>query len=86
MPRYYFDIVVGARRISDLDGHDLPNTQAARDQACKEIRSLLSNRTADMLDAKDCHIEVNDGARRFLFKVHISEGYDKPTRHASRND
>jgi hypothetical protein len=39
-----------------------------------------------MLDPKDCHVEVNDEAHRFLFKVDISEGYGvKSRRHERRN-
>jgi hypothetical protein len=86
MPRYYLDIVIGTRRIPCHDGYELPNPQAAHDQACREIRSLLSNQTAGMLDPKDCHVEVNDEAHRFLFKVDISEGYGvKSRRHERRN-
>jgi hypothetical protein len=77
MPRYFFDIVIGARRIPDQDGQELPGSKAARDRAYAEIRSLLSNRMVDMLHADDCHIEINDEARRFLFKVDLSEAYER---------
>jgi hypothetical protein len=53
----------------------LSDGQAARNRAYEEIRSLLSNRMVDMLDRGDCHVEVNDQARRFLFKVDLSEAY-----------
>ena len=75
MPHYYFDIVIGTRRIPDQDGQDLADGQAARDRAHEEIRSLLSKRMIGMLDREDCHVEVNDQAHRFLFKVDLSEAY-----------
>ncbi len=75
MPRYYFDIVIGTRRIPDVDGQDLADGQAARNRAYEEIRSLFSNRMVDMLDRGDCHVEVNDQQHRFLFKVDRSEAY-----------
>jgi hypothetical protein len=65
MQRYYFDIVVGTRRIPDQDGQELPDNKVARERAYQEIRSVLRQHTVDLLDAKDCHIEVNDQARRF---------------------
>jgi hypothetical protein len=67
--------VVGTRRIPDQDGYELPDTNAARDQAYKEIRSLLSSPMVDMLDPKACHVEVSDPTHRFLFKVDLSEAY-----------
>ena len=75
MPRYYLDIVIGAQRLADHDGYDLPDANAARNQAHQEIRALLNNRTVDMLDPKDCHLEVSDEAHRFLFKVNLAEAF-----------
>lgn len=75
MPRYFVDIVIGARRIPDQDGYELADPEAARDQAHREIRSLLSSPMVDMLEPKDCHVEVADEAHRFLFKVDLSDAY-----------
>jgi len=75
MPRYYLDIVIGTRRIPDQDGYDWTNAEVARKRAIQEIRSLLSSRMVDMLEPKDCHIEVSDQAHRFLFKVDFAEAY-----------
>ena len=75
MPRYYVDIVMGEKRIADEDGFDLPDADAARGKALDEVRGLLSSRIVNMLDPKDCHLEISDESRNLLFTIDATEAY-----------
>ncbi len=75
MPRYFFDIVIGSERLADEDGFDLPDPEAARSRAREEVRALLSSRVVDMLNPKDCHVEIRDRLRNLLFTIDATEAY-----------
>jgi hypothetical protein len=75
MPRYYLDIVIGDERIVDEDGFELRDATAARGKALEEVRALLSSRIVNLLDPKDCHVEINDQSRNLLFTIDATEAY-----------
>ena len=75
MPRYFLDIVIGDERIADDDGFDLADGEAARSKAREEVRALLSSRIVNLLEPKDCHVEIRDQSRNLLFTIDATEAY-----------
>ncbi|CAN7259679.1 DUF6894 family protein [Rhizobium sp. LjRoot254] len=50
MPRYFFNVIAGSKVIADLEGTNLPDIEAAKEEALKDARALMS---AAMLDGWD---------------------------------
>ena len=73
MPLYYFDWVLGANRIRDPNGIDLPDEEAARWHAITEIRNMLRTTMGGSLDKHECKVEVCDEQHRMLFTVGCHE-------------
>ncbi|HTU11915.1 MAG TPA: hypothetical protein VMG08_13575 [Allosphingosinicella sp.] len=73
MPLYLFDLVNGNGLTADTEGRDLPDDAAARDEALKDIRSILSEEVLRGHLDLDGRIEVRDRARALLFTVAFAD-------------
>jgi len=73
MPRYFFNVVIGAETISDLEGTDLPDLDAARDEALKDARSLMSAAVLEGLDISGRSIHICGEAGDVVLKVAFAD-------------
>jgi len=73
VPLYLFDLVNGNGLTADTEGRDLPDDAAARDEALKDIRSILSEEVLRGHLDLDGRIEVRDRARALLFTVAFAD-------------
>ena len=62
MPRYYFHIREGSTLTRDLEGQELPDTEAARREAIAVIREILGETLLHGGALNGCSIEIADGA------------------------
>jgi hypothetical protein len=58
MPRYFFNVIAGKKIISDLEGTDLPDADAAREEALKDARALMSAAILDGWDISGRSIDI----------------------------
>ena len=62
MPRYYFHVREGSTLTRDLEGQELPDTEAARREAIAVIREILGETLLHGGALNGCSIEIADGA------------------------
>ena len=75
MPCYYFNIYNGTGLTEDHEGRDLPDDAAAREEAVKGIRSIVSEEVLrGQLDLGG-RIEVRDSAGRAVLTVTFAEAF-----------
>ena len=70
MPRYYFHLNDG-REDPDLDGLDLPSTEAARIAAVRFAGELLQERDDEFRPGADWRVNVTDSTGLILFTLDI---------------
>jgi hypothetical protein len=58
MPRYFFNIIVGAETIPDFEGTDLPDIGTARTEAVMDARSLMSTALLEGWDISERSIQI----------------------------
>jgi hypothetical protein len=75
MPRFYRHMQHGDQLIEDPEGIELPDLDAARADALRGVRDLLSEAirkgTDDLLEDA---VIITDGSRRELMRIPFSEG------------
>ena len=75
MPRFYRHMQHGDQFIEDPEGIELPDLDAARADALRGVRDLLSEAirkgTDDLLEDA---VIITDGSRRELMRIPFSEG------------
>ncbi|MBB3318179.1 MULTISPECIES: hypothetical protein [unclassified Rhizobium] len=62
MPRFYFNIVMSSGIQEDFEGTDLPTLDAARSEAIKDARSIMSNAILMGQDVSSRSVEIRDDA------------------------
>jgi DNA-binding response OmpR family regulator len=78
MTRYFFNVVTEKEIIEDLEGTELANIEAARDEAFKDIRALMSAAVLEGLDISERVMEVCDGAGKVSFMIAFSRAITRP--------
>lgn len=68
MPRYFFHVVDGST-FTDLEGTELPNIKAARNEAVRFAGSLLKDKPETFWDAGEWTMRVTDAADLTLFQL-----------------
>jgi hypothetical protein len=71
MPRYYFSLTNG-RLFNDVDGLELDDIRAARDEAIGFARDLM-RMEPERRDWKHWTVHVTDGERKPVFDLSFSE-------------
>ena len=69
MARFYLHIRNGAGYAEDLEGQDLPDLDAARDQAIEGVRSVLSDEARHGVLDLSGSIEIADGDGKVVLIV-----------------
>ena len=72
MPRFYFHIIEGERRLEDEDGDELSNLDAAIEQAEQIIREILEEEEA-RVDVGSIRIEITEEAGEVLAEVDFED-------------
>ena len=71
MPRFYFDVVVNGEKSPDLQGLILDNAEAAHREGLYVVKVLRQEKAGDAAPA-DCELEILDGHRKLLVRLHFS--------------
>ena len=71
MPRFYFDVVVDGEMSPDLQGLILDNAEAAHREGLHVVKILSREKAGDAAPA-DCELEILDGHRKLLVRLHFS--------------
>ena len=69
MPRFHFHVHDHSGETHDLDGRELPDLAAARAEAIKGVRSILSYEARQGLIDLTGRIDVADAEGRVLFSI-----------------
>ena len=69
MPRYFFHQRTPRGLIEDPDGSDLPDLDAARDEALAAARDLWASAILGRSDRSEDSFEIHDGHGRHLLTV-----------------
>jgi hypothetical protein len=75
MPRYFFHVVAGQEKVSDLEGSDLPDLDAARAEALEDARSHMSNAILAGWDISDRAVEIRDEDDNLLLTVAFKDAF-----------
>ena len=71
MPRFFFDIPGSGANV-DTRGLDLPDNQAAREQAITCVRELLREGSASGWDMRGWRLVVTDATDRVVVDIEVS--------------
>mgnify|MGYP000229261291 CR=1 FL=1 len=72
LTRYFFNVVANGQTIKDLEGTELPNIEAARTEALKDIRSLMSAAVLEGVDISERVMEICDDAGGVALSIAFS--------------
>lgn len=73
VPVYYFTVITRGGPIVDEEGTELPSLEAARVEAIKDARSLMSAAVLDGRDISSRHVEIHDGNGAVLLSVAFTD-------------
>lgn len=76
MPRFYFHISTRTTIIMDEEGAELTDLGAAKREAIKDARGMMSTAIREGRDISHRHIEICDAVGTVLVKVPFSEAYE----------
>jgi len=76
MPRFFFHISTRTNIIKDEEGAELADLSAARHEAIRDARGLMSTAVREGRDISHRHIEICDAAGTLLLKVPFSDAYE----------
>ena len=79
MPRFHFNFRKGDQVVPDLEGQELPDTDAVRELALASARETLINSIKCDDDPPDC-IQVTDGDGKEVLIVYLAEVLPKSMR------
>ena len=68
MPRYHFSIYDGVS-LPDHDGTELPDLQAARQEAIRFAGKIIADEARTLSLGEDWRMEVTDGSGMLLFRL-----------------
>jgi len=73
MPRYYFDLFDGSRRIADEHGIELPGDDAVQEQTLNATRELKESEYHGSTDWVGWRMRVVDGSGRQVLDVALDQ-------------
>ncbi|MBY5446575.1 hypothetical protein HFO93_24490 [Rhizobium leguminosarum] len=73
MPRFYFNILSEAGSLDDWEGTELPDLDAARMEAVRDARALMSSAVLLGYDIASRSIEIRNEAGDILLVLPFSE-------------
>lgn len=73
MPVFYFNVIAGRQVITDLEGTDLPDLEAARKDAITDARELMSTAVLEGRDISQRTIEICDENGNVLLMMRFSD-------------
>lgn len=73
MTFFYFHLSEGGRVTEDIEGHELPDLDAARTMAIAAARSLMCHEMSTGKLCFECHIDIAGSNGRRLQRVEFSE-------------
>ncbi|MBY5354595.1 hypothetical protein HFO94_13815 [Rhizobium leguminosarum] len=73
MPRFYFNILSEAGSLEDWEGTELPDLDAARMEAVRDARALMSSAVLLGYDITSRSIEIRNEAGDILLVLPFSE-------------
>lgn len=76
MPRFFFHILTRTNIIKDQEGAELADLAAARREAIKDARGLMSTAIREGRDISHRYIEICDDTGIVMVKVPFSEAYE----------
>ncbi len=68
MPRYHFNVSDG-QDMPDLDGHELPDLESARNEAVALAGALLKDHGQKFWSGQTWHMDVTDHTGLLLFRL-----------------
>ena len=71
MPRFYFDIDDGRRKIADEEGSDLSDRQQAKEEGINLVLEFARERLADG-DQRTVLCKIRDGAGALILSVSLA--------------
>ena len=75
MPLFYFHVCNGTGLAEDEEGRELPDVEAARAEALRGARSIMSEEMRDGQLNLASFIEVEDESRRHLFTLPFEDAF-----------
>ncbi len=80
MPRYFFNVHIGADVLSDPDGQDLRDADQAWEIARAMARNLMNTEFSQPIDWTACYIEVKDDLDEIVLEFPFIEAiqFSKP--------
>jgi len=73
MPHYYFHVREGSTLNRDNEGQDLPNVEAAREEAISIFREILGEKLLHGGSLNSCSIEISDETGRVVDVVNAKD-------------
>jgi hypothetical protein len=77
MTRFYFSVVTAAGKIIDQEGTELSDLAAARVEAIKDARSLMSEAILAGNDISGRSIEIGDDSGKILLVVSFADAISR---------
>ena len=84
MPRFYLHICNGDGFIEDEEGQELPDLKAARDEAIRGLRGVMSAELQDGQLNMASFIEIEDDEHHLMMTVQFMDAVDIRTDRALR--
>jgi hypothetical protein len=78
MPRFYFDFHDGADVTLDLEGTELPNMQAARDEATETLLSIGKDSLPPNGRARELSVRVRGEQNQHLLTISLGYSEEPP--------
>jgi hypothetical protein len=69
MPTYFFNVIAGSVTIADEEGTDLPSLDAAKGEALKDARALMSQAILQGRDISGRRVDICDEKGAVLLSV-----------------
>lgn len=75
MARFFFNVISASGPIPDTEGTELPGLEAAREEALKDARTLMSHAILDGKDISGRHIEIRNEIGDLLLVVDFADAF-----------
>jgi hypothetical protein len=76
MPRYFFNVHIGNHVISDPEGQEFPDADAAWEAARAMARNLMATELSQPVNWASCHIEVRDDTGEIVLEFPFLEAVE----------
>jgi hypothetical protein len=81
MPRFYFHVCNGTGFVQDEEGQEFPDLEAARAEAIRSARSIMSSEVHRGILDLSSFIEIEDEQSRHVLTLGFQEAVDLTQRH-----